>query len=355
MIQGCDVIPRKTKWLWPNRIPIGGLSIIAGNPGAGKTHLGLCMASHISTGRKWPDCEEAPQIGMTLILTAEDHLEYSLTARLIANGADMKNIAYVDGAKMVADREDKFTGEKLLNIYKLPMFTEMLQRAIDRWKEKGRIIRMIMIDPLASYMTGKDENRNIDVRTFLSPLADLAAKNNLAMLGITHLNKDMSKLAIYRTVGSIGFTGAARSVWLVINDPEHEGRKLFLVNKMNEGKAADGIAYCIDSKTIITPEDGPAIVGVVKFESKLVNKTADEVLADHLVPMQTKIETARKWLKEALIEKPLPIQEVIDLAKHKHFAERTVRRAAEDLEVERYAIVAGTGILWMWRLEEKKK
>jgi len=349
LIRGDEITPEKIKWLWPERVPLGELTMLAGNPGAGKTHLGLFMATQVSKGRKWPDCDFAPQVGAALILTAEDSLKHTLVTKLLAGGAEMKNILFMTAAKIVK-REEEGGGETEIDIFSLKGFSELLEMAVKGQAEKGPPVRLIMIDPVAAYMGGKDENRNIEVRTFLAPLVKLATKYELAIVGISHLNKDMSKLAIFRMLGSVGFTAAARAVWLVVEDTEMEGRRLLLPAKINVAEKPDGLAYSLKRKKVET-KDGPTIASICAFEPTRVKKTADEVFADYLVPTQTKQESARKWLKEFLRSKPQPVQETIDAAKQKRIAERTLKRAAQDLNVERYAVIVGNKVLWMWRLK----
>ena len=68
---------------------------------------------------------------------------------------------------------------------------------------------LIQIDPVSAYLGGTDSHKNADVRALLSPLSDLAEKFNVAVVVVTHLNKG-SGAAMYRSVGSIAFTAAAR-------------------------------------------------------------------------------------------------------------------------------------------------
>jgi predicted ATP-dependent serine protease len=42
-------------WLWPGRVPMGMLTLIAGDPGVGKSFLTLYMAATVSAGQEWPD------------------------------------------------------------------------------------------------------------------------------------------------------------------------------------------------------------------------------------------------------------------------------------------------------------
>ena len=49
-----DVESKKIEWLWKYRFPKGKLSILAGDPGLGKSQLSLWMAATISNGSNWP-------------------------------------------------------------------------------------------------------------------------------------------------------------------------------------------------------------------------------------------------------------------------------------------------------------
>ena len=42
-----DVLPERLEWLWPGRIPLGKLTLLAGDPGLGKSFLTLDMAGFI--------------------------------------------------------------------------------------------------------------------------------------------------------------------------------------------------------------------------------------------------------------------------------------------------------------------
>jgi hypothetical protein len=81
-----DIKPLEIEWLWPGRIPLGMLTLLAGDPGLGKSFLSLYMAALMTKGGAWPDpaspkgCAEGsgttcPQ-GEVLLLSVEDSLEY---------------------------------------------------------------------------------------------------------------------------------------------------------------------------------------------------------------------------------------------------------------------------------------
>lgn len=51
-----SAFPRESvRWLWPKRIPLGYLTLLAGEPQAGKSYLTLDIAARTSRGGPWPD------------------------------------------------------------------------------------------------------------------------------------------------------------------------------------------------------------------------------------------------------------------------------------------------------------
>ncbi|HEX2237134.1 MAG TPA: AAA family ATPase, partial [Gammaproteobacteria bacterium] len=102
-----DVKPELITWLWPGRIAIGKLSIIAGDPGLGKSMITIAMATHVTRGTPWPvDLSTCP-IGDVLMLSAEDDPADTIRPRLDAAGADVKRVRLLS---MIRD-VDSHTGE----------------------------------------------------------------------------------------------------------------------------------------------------------------------------------------------------------------------------------------------------
>src|SRR4029077_12718205 len=50
---------RPVDWLWPERIPIGKVTLLVGDPGLGKSLVALDIAARVSTGKPWPDAQSA--------------------------------------------------------------------------------------------------------------------------------------------------------------------------------------------------------------------------------------------------------------------------------------------------------
>ena len=98
-----DVVEKPTEWLWPNRIVLGNVTILAGDPDMGKSTVSMDMAATVSTGRPWPDSPDKPNVaGSVIIFSAEDSLTQTIKPRLMAAGANLLKIHTLD-TERVAD------------------------------------------------------------------------------------------------------------------------------------------------------------------------------------------------------------------------------------------------------------
>ena len=84
-----------------------------------------------------------------------------------------------------------------------------------------------------------------EVRSALAPLVSVAQRHGISVLAISHFTKGNGGKALYKVIGSIGFTALARMVFLATNDEEDETgeRHLFLPIKSNIGDDRIGLAY----------------------------------------------------------------------------------------------------------------
>ena len=345
----CDVPSEVLKWLWPDRFPLGKLSILAGNPGGGKSTLTIYMAAQLSRGRPWIDTTEKTKPGTTIILTAEDDIGDTVKIRAEAAGADLSKIVELTSFKTVITNED--TGEsvsKEAGMFDLEKDLDVLMTTIDKYPDT----KFVVIDPLSSYMGGKNSNSNTEVREFLNPLIGLAKERGIAIVGITHLNKNQDASAVYRTIGSIAFTAAARAVWMVIVDPEDDRRRLLIPSKGNLSECPTGLAFSFIRTLVPTPE-GMAKASYLAFEAEPVDLTADDLL---LVPVRDKKRPAKRdkageWLKGFLKDGPKKAVEVFYAGEEKGFSEKTLKRAKQQKDIQATRMYDENGIgHWEWLL-----
>ncbi len=310
-----DVTPEETQFLWPGRIPVGKITIVMGDPGTGKTNLTLDIAARVTTGRPWPN-GGTPTKGSVIILTGEDGLADTVRPRLDVMGGDPKCVFALEGVKTPAGKTDTFDLEKSL---------DALQTAI-----RETSASLVIVDPVSAFMGKTDTHRDSDVRRILTPLASLAEKFKVSVVGIMHLNKDEQKRALYRGQGTIAFQAAARAVHVVARDEEDPERFLFLPAKMNLTQHPPGLAYRIES---VSHPLGFS-VGCVKWESDPVSVSLDDVL----VPPETNEDRSSRQEAEDFLEKLLkdgavPKQTVETEARKVPIALRTLKRAKQSLGV----------------------
>ena len=118
-------------------------------------------------------------------------------------------------------------------------------KALDEAIELTPDCRLVIVDPITAYCGGVDSHKNAEVRGLLAPLSNLAERHEVAVVAVSHLNKSAGGSAIYRTMGSLAFTAAARAVWGVTKDKGDSQRRLMLPVKNNIAPDVMGLAYSI--------------------------------------------------------------------------------------------------------------
>ncbi len=91
------LIQQPHDWLWPNRIPLGKLTLIAGYPSSGKTSIALDIAARVSRGAPAPDQPDAsfPSTPVVLALL-DDNPKSDVLPILRLLGADLDRVYLAD-------------------------------------------------------------------------------------------------------------------------------------------------------------------------------------------------------------------------------------------------------------------
>lgn len=324
MVRMSDVLPEEVSWLWRGRIPLGKLTLFIGDPCVGKSFLLCDLAARVSRGTPWPDRrDEENERGRIVMLTAEDGLADTLRPRLDAAGADVDMIDVLTEVRR-ADEVAQFRLDRDL-------------RAMEKVIESTSP-RIVTIDPIAAYMGKTDTYRDSEVRGVLAPLAALAERYRVAIIGVMHLGKDSARKAMYRGNGSIAFTAAPRAVWAVGVDPEEAERRIMACVKLNVAKAAPGLAYKI-------------VGGAVAWEPNPVEVTADELLGPRKSPEDESAGVeAEAFLRDLLSSGPKASRDVLAQARHAGIAERTLKRAKKRIKAKSRPVSVGDKTRWEWFL-----
>ena len=209
-----DVTPEPVDWLWRDRLALGKLTLLGGDPDMGKSQIAVNAAARITTGSYWPNGARA-NIGSALFICSEDDTADTIRPRSEAAGADIEKVyAY----RPIVDGKRK---------------TFSLQEDLDRLAlEINSIgdVKLVVLDAITSYMGGKiDSHRTTDVRSVLEPVGDFAKEHRVAILGITHPPKAAQAKAMHAFTGSLAFVAAARLAFYVTEEAETNRRLLLSV------------------------------------------------------------------------------------------------------------------------------
>lgn len=328
-----DVKPEAVEWLWPNRIAIGKLTIIAGDPGLGKSQLTAFVAACVTTGRAFPNETENTTMGDVIMFSCEDDVADTIRPRLEATGADLTRICAIEEYR---ERDGRPTPVNLVEHI----------AEIEKLLTANTQVRLVVVDPISAYLGKVDSHKNSDVRAALAPLQTMAQKHRVAVVAISHFNKSGGNgKATNAVTGSGAFVAASRATFIVTKgQASDEGLRLFVEAKNNLGRAK-ALAFRIESRTVCDGIEAPCIV----FEDGEVDVNADQLLgAKSDDNNQSKRDEAVHFLRIELESGSVPTLEIKARARNAGIADKTLIRAKEKLGVQ--SAKEGYQGQWVWRL-----
>lgn len=325
-----SIRPRPVRWLWPDRIPSGALTLLAGREGIGKSLVGVHLAAQLTRGTLPGGRHGRP--GRVMFATSEDAWEFTMVPRLLAAGADLDMI----GRVQVVD-------DGIVTGLTTPVDVPELGAYI-----AAHDVIMLVLDPLTSVMDGRiDAHRDREVRSALEPLGQLAERTGAAVLGLVHLGKGLGTDPVNLILGSRAFSAVARVAMVAARDPENESSNVLSVEKSNLGRIdVSGLTYRIDGAEIATDE-GMAGAGLLVWTGETDRRVRD-IMADH-DGEQTERDEAAEWLTGYLADQggEARSQDVKKAARADGIAERTLHRARTraGVSIERRGF--GQGSAWV--------
>jgi hypothetical protein len=328
-----DVEARPVAWLSEGRIVRNGLNLVVGDPGNGKTFVALDMAASISRGTPLFGEETGwREPGRVLWLGMEDSLEHTIRPRLDKLGADPAMVEALTMVREHSGRESVFSLARHIDI-------------LDVVLAQGGF-KLLVVDPVNAFLGLEvDSHKDAAVRTVLGPLAALADRHAVAVVGIVHLTKGGRDKAIYRTQGSIAYMAAARVVLLVGKAQETSPtRRHLVVLKCNLAPLAPTLSFDLEGGTVTWTGESQVTAA---------DLLAPEPSADG---GPSSLERAGDYLREALVNGPRRASEMTN-RRPEGVSERTLDRARERLQVvafrEGEAGKRGGGS-WFWRLTDNE-
>src|SRR5262245_55050939 len=99
IVRGSEVVCRQLHCLSPDRIPLGKITLLVGDPEQGKSFLTIDLTARVTRGLNWPDRPEPAPRGSVIMLAAEDDDEDTVVPRLKQAGADLEKFLLVKAAR----------------------------------------------------------------------------------------------------------------------------------------------------------------------------------------------------------------------------------------------------------------
>jgi len=308
----------KVDWLWTNRIPMGRLTLIDGDPAAGKSWLSLAVASEVSRGEALPFGRNPAGPANVLLMSCEDGYSDTVRPRLDQLGADVSRIAIPNPGRGLS--------------------TAMLNASFIEQAVKQLGPALVIIDPIIAFAGRKNTTQSDDVRQLLSPLMGLSERHAFACLIIRHFTKQVDVRAMYRGGGAVDFMAACRSAFIIVESEEEPGTRVMAQVKNSLGPKSPSLSFRIDS-------DG------FHWGSE-VDIDAEGLLAAHRTGSRDKekgqLELAKRFLEETLSAGSSPSNKVKAKAQEAGISNATLWRAKDLLEIKA-SKERGTGE-WWWRL-----
>lgn len=355
-----DIPIRAKSWVWAGRLLRGGLELVAGAPGLGKSQVHCHYAACVTTTKPWPDGSASGEAANVIMVTAEDCLDDEVVPRLVAAGADVRRVYIV---KLI--RLDRKTQRQFL-------LAEDLDTLEKKVREIGDVA-LVMIDPITAFMGGKmDSHKATEVRSQLGPLKDFAERLRVAVSAISHPAKNAGPKAIDHVIGSQAFVAAARIVNVCVEEMEEgdddcdnaastrmvpTGRVLFTNAKNNAAPKMPTLAYRVVGGTAVghDPHTGEVIEAPRVIWDGVVDIDANQAVADASGRSKANKSSVRNkvqaFLEQMLASgRPVPQSTIMDEGQRRGFSADQIKRAKAALPVQSQKDGFDRGWVWSWTM-----
>lgn len=302
-----DITTSEVNWLWKPYIPFGRITLVQGDPGCGKTFAMANIIAKVSRGESLISSDDTTEPIVCLYQTGEDGLGDTIKPRLEMFDANCSNIYSINEMNKALSMQD-----------------HRIEQAIT---DTGA--RVLILDPLQAYIGSQiDMHRANEVRPVLKSLGNIAAKHNVAVILVGHMNKGQSK-ALYRSIGSIDIVGFSRSVLTFCRLKEDENTRVILHTKSSLAPSGLPIAFSL------TESEGFQWLGEYEISE-------DDLFTGG--KGTSKLNQAIELINNMLENGPIASTEIIAAAKSKNIGQTTLKAAKEAAKIKSIR----QNNIWLW-------
>ena len=334
------------RWLWPGWLARGKFHVLAGTPGTGKTTIAMAVAATCATNGHFPD-GLACRGGNVLIWTGEDDPADTLAPRLLASGADLTKVYFIQGTTENGELRSFDPARDL--------------HTLERQAQAIGNIALLIVDPVVSAVAG-DGHKAGDVRRGLQPLVDLAAALDCAALGITHFSKGTAgRDPLERVTGSQAFGALARVVIVAAKDGTDSGddtpaRRFVARAKSNIGPDGGGFEYHLEQSELA---GHPGLIASYVTWGAAIEGTARDLLGaaeinDAEGSNASEGQDAVTFLKALLAYGPVAVRLIKEDARGAGYSWITIERAKKKAGIEAQKLGMKAGWVWCLPAEDRQ-
>jgi putative DNA primase/helicase len=328
-IEALSLKPQKMTWLWKERIPDGAITWIVGQPGNAKSLLTIEIVACATAGKPWPDGTPNTMGAMkVLMFCGEDDLTRTVVPRLMAAGADLSKVRFLDNRSFRGTLGDsKVPGRSIDLDQDMETLLGMLKANPDT--------KLLICDPITGVFGSKKISKDEEVNPILEELVDLCKVTGLTFVGVSHTPKRTTNSSIEKISGGSAVAGKCRAAFMLSHDPESEDKHdhVMTIIKGNLTGNLSGMKYSTVPCSV--QAEGEAI-DIVKIEWKeATDLTADDVLIAQNSKKEERDGQVDKCMAflQTYLKEPTRSPTVYDagMAHPEKFVDKTIQRALKKL------------------------
>jgi putative DNA primase/helicase len=331
-ILASTVTMKLTKWLWKDHVPLQHVTVFAGMPQKGKSTAAADLIARLTTGKDFPGAPNTVEPCEVIVLASEDDKDTTIVPRLVAADAELTKVHFALHSHIPGKPGSE--AEVMLDS-DLQLLKALLR--------KNPAVKLVVVDPVTSYIGDVDPNKPKEVRPFLNKLKAFAKELNVTVLIIMHLSKNPDVSALHRVGGAATWIEVPRSVWFFDLKPDQEEGTRPLTYVMVNGKlnlVADDRKRSTEYQFTgvdVKIEDQMESIGRVKWGSE------SDLALDGLFkksdrqkpgPKPAVTEAAMEWLRTLLAAGPKLSLDVLREGAMAGYNKETLQEAKARLEIK---------------------
>jgi len=353
------VAPRTTCWLWPGRVALGRLTLVAGEPGAGTSLLLMDLASRVSRGRAFPparshyaadpDSDAGPdEIGRVqrvpvapgagdecddhganaepeaagVVLIMRQSMEDIVVQRLAVLGADLTRFHAL--GEVVDRKKEKRTMRPFRAYSDLEHLESLLARTPG--------VKLVVLDPMELALDERGQSISYGDRQTIRNLGELARRWGVAIVAAARLPDKPGANDLRRWLDKLAGVEELGALFAVVRDRRRPCRRYLAAVKNTLAEMEDALAFETPGGWVVWRRGSVSSAVVWATPSRL-----DQ-------------EDAARWLRQELGSRQVAAKELRAAADEAGIPWHVVYRAKGIAGADCGRVGSGAGSYFVWSL-----